>query len=90
MVLSHPITFLVGYLVVTFILAFAVLGPLMTFILMLFRRRMERRFSQGLFLGASATAWAFMMLHYLLYLRGYGITDFSRLFHDIFYPPRYF
>jgi len=88
--LSHPLTFLVGYLVVTFIVAFAVLGPLVVFISMMFRRRMEKRFTEGVYLGAAITAWVFMILHYLLYLRGYGITDFSRLFRDIFYPPKYF
>jgi len=88
--LSHPIIFLAGYLVVTFILAFAVLGPLVVFVLMLFRRRMEKRFTEGVYLGAVITAWGFMILHYLLYLRGYKITDFSRMFGDIFYPPQYF
>jgi len=88
--LSHPITFMGGYLVMTFITAFAALSPLVVFVSMVFRRRMERRFTEGLYLGAAITAWGFMILHYLLYLRGYGVNDWSRLFADIFYPPRYF
>jgi hypothetical protein len=88
--LSHPLTFLVGYLVVTFIVAFAALGPLAVFAVMMFVRRMEKRFTEGVYLGAAITAWGFMMLHYLLYLRGYGVSDFSRLFGDIFYPPQFF
>jgi hypothetical protein len=88
--LSHPMTFLVGYLVITFILSFAVLGPLVVFVSMAFRRRIEKRFTEGVYLGAAITAWGFMILHYLLYLRGYGVSDWSLLFGDIFYPPRYF
>jgi hypothetical protein len=88
--LSHPLTFLVGYLVVTFILAFAGLGPLVVFISMTFRRRMEKRFTEGVYLGAAIAAWGFMILHYLLYLRGYGVSDWSRLFVEIFYPPKFF
>ena len=88
--LSHPLTFLVGYLVVTFIVSFIAVGPLVVFVTMLFRRRAEKRFNEGLYLGAAVTGWAFMTLHYLLYLRGYCITDWSRLFGDIFYPPQFF
>lgn len=88
--LSHPLTFLVGYLVVTFILAFAVLGPAVVFAVTMFVRRMEKRFTEGVYLGAAITAFGFMILHYLLYLRGYSISSFSRLFSDIFYPPQYF
>lgn len=88
--LSHPLTFLVGYLVVTFIVSFAVIGPLVVFVLMVFRRRREKRFNEGLYLGASVVAFAFMVLHYLLYLRGYCIGNGSTVFRDIFYPPQYF
>lgn len=88
--LSHPITFLVGYLVITFIIAFAVLGPLVVLGSMLFRRRMDKRFTEGVYLGGAIAAWGFMILHYLLYLRGYGVSDWSGLFGDIFYPPQYF
>ena len=88
--LSHPITFLVGYVLVTFILSFVVIGPLVVFVSLLFRRRMEKRFNEAFYWGASATAFAFMILHYLFYLRGYGITSWSRLLKDIFYPPQYF
>ena len=88
--MSHPLTFLVGYVLVTFIVSFAAVGPLAVFVSMLFRRRMEKRHSEGLYLGAAVTGFAFMMLHYLLYLRNYAITDWSRLFGDIFYPPQYF
>ena len=88
--MSHPLTFLVGYVLVTFILSFVVAGPLVVFVSMLFRRRLEKRYAEGVYLGASVAAFAFMLLHYLLYLRGYGITDWSRMFGDIFYPSRYF
>ncbi|OQY05135.1 MAG: hypothetical protein B6I25_06125 [Planctomycetales bacterium 4572_13] len=88
--ISHPLTFLVGYVLVTFILSFVVVGPLVVFMSILFRRRVEKRYTDGLYLGASATAFAFMILHYLLYLRGYGMTKWSTLFGDIFYPSRYF
>lgn len=88
--LSHPMTFLVGYLVVTFIIAFAVLGPLVVFGSMAFCRRMDKRFTEGVYLGAAITAWGFMILHYLLYLRGYGVTDWSKLFIEVFYPPKFF
>ena len=88
--MSHPLTFLVGYVLVTCLVSFVAVGPLVVFGSMLFRRRMEKRHTEGVYLGASATAFAFMILHYLLYLRGYGISDWSRLFGDIFYPPRYF
>ena len=33
--LSHPLTFLVGYLVITFIVSFALIGPLGVFVSML-------------------------------------------------------
>jgi hypothetical protein len=88
--LSHPLTFLVGYLVMTFIVAFAVLGPGVMVVSMLFRRKLERRYTEGLYLGAAMTAYGFMILHYLLYLRGYRVTEWTRLFSDIFYPPTYF
>ncbi len=88
--LSHPLTFLVGYVLATFIVSFVAIGPLVVFVSMLFRRRMEKRHTEGLYLGASATAFAFMILHYLLYLRGYKISDWSKLVIDIFYPSRYF
>ncbi|MHC4855083.1 MAG: hypothetical protein ACYS72_01605 [Planctomycetota bacterium] len=88
--LSHPITFLVGYLVVTFIIAFAGLGPLTVLVMVLSRRRMQKPFVNGVYLGSAITAWGFMILHYLLYLRGYGISDWSTLFGDIFYPTQYF
>ena len=88
--MSHPLTFLVGYVLVTFILSFVAIGPLVVFVSMSFRRRMEKRYTEGIYLGASTTAFAFMTLHYLLYLRGYAITNWSRLFADIFYPSRYF
>lgn len=88
--LSHPLTFLIGYLVSTFIVSFLVVGPLGVFISMLFRRRIEKRYTQGLYMGISMTSFAFMILHYLLYLRGYRITDWSTLLRDIFYPPAYF
>ena len=88
--LSHPLTFLVGYLVITFIVSFLVVGPLGVFISMLFRHRIEKRYTQGLYMGISMTSFGFMILHYLLYLRGYRITDWSTLLRDIFYPPAYF
>ena len=88
--LSHPVTFLVGYLVVTFAVSFVVLGPAVVFGVLLFRRRHERRYCQGVYLGAAVTGYGFMILHYLLYLRGYGVSDWSRLFSDIFYPPQHF
>lgn len=88
--LSHPLTFLVGYVLMTFILSFVVIGPLAAFVLLLFRPRMGKRFNDGLYWGVSVTAFGFMILHYLLYLRGYGITDGSAFFKDIFYPPQYF
>jgi hypothetical protein len=88
--LSHPLTFLVGYLVMTFIISFVALGPLVVFVTMLFRRKMEKRHTEGIYLGATITAFAFMVFHYLLYLRGYYISDWSKLFGDIFYPSRYF
>lgn len=88
--LSHPLTFLIGYLVVTFIVSFVVIGPLVVFVSMMFRRKMEKRYTEGVYLGAAVTSWAFMIAHYLLYLRGYAISDWSRLFGDIFYPSRYF
>jgi len=88
--MSHPLTFLAGYVLATFIVSFVAVGPLVVFVSMLFRRRMEKRYTEGVYLGASATAFAFMILHYLLYLRGYSMTKWSTLFGDIFYPPRYF
>ena len=88
--LSHPLTFLVGYIVVTFIISFALIGPLVVFVSLLFRRKMEKRHTEGVYLGAAVTGFGFMVLHYLLYLRCYGINDCSELFGDIFYPPRYF
>ena len=88
--LSHPLTFLVGYVLITFILSFVVIGPLAAFVSLLFRPRMGKRFHDGLYWGVSITAFGFMILHYLLYLRGYGITDWAAFFKDIFYPPRYF
>ena len=88
--LSHPLTFLIGYLVSTFIVSLLVVGPLGVFISMLFRRRIEKRYTQGLYMGISMTSFTFMILHYLLYLRGYRITDWSTLLRDIFYPPAYF
>ena len=88
--LSHPLTFLIGYLVATFIVSFLVVGPLGVFISMLFRRRVEKRYTQGLHMGISMTSFAFMTLHYLLYLRGYAVTDWSSLLKDIFYPPACF
>ncbi|MHC5096670.1 MAG: hypothetical protein ACYSOL_00865, partial [Planctomycetota bacterium] len=81
---SHPLTFLVGYLVATFIVSFLVVGPLGVFISMLFRRRMEKCYTQGLYMGISMTSFAFMILHYLLYLCGYAVTDWSSLLKDIF------
>jgi hypothetical protein len=88
--LSHPVTFLVGYLVVTFAVSFVVLGNAAVFGVLLFRRRHERRYFQGVYLGAAVTGYGFMILHYLLYLRGYAVSDWSRLFSDIFYPPQHF
>ena len=88
--LTHPITFLAGYLVGAFVLSFAAVGPLAVFISMLPHPRLDKRRNRGLYLGAAATAFAFMVLHYLLYLRGYRLGDWSALLHDIFYPPRYF
>ena len=88
--LSHPLTFLIGYLVLAFIVSSVALGPLVVFGTMLFRRKMEKRHVEGVYLGATITAFAFMILHYLLYLRGYAVTDWSKLFTEIFYPPQYF
>jgi hypothetical protein len=87
---SHPLTFLVGYLVATFIVSFLVVGPLGVFFSMLFRRRMEKRYSEGFYLGISTTSFGFMIFHYLLYLRGYRVTEWSSIVKDIFYPPTYF
>ena len=88
--LSHPLTFLIGYLIATFIVSFLVVGTLGVFISMLFRRRIEKRYTQGLYMGISMTLFAFMLLHYPLYLRGYAFTDWSSLLKEIFYPPAYF
>lgn len=88
--LSHPLTFLVGYVLIATFLSFVLIGPLVVFVSMVFRRRTEKRFNEGLYLGASIVAFAFMLLHYLLYLRGYHVGSWSTLFGDIFYPPRYF
>ena len=88
--MSHPLTFLAGYLVVTFIISFIVAGSLAVFGIMLFRRKAEKRYNEGIYLGAAVTGWVFMILHYLLYLRGYYLTDWSKLIGDIFYPSRYF
>ena len=82
--LSHPLTFLIGYLIATFIVSFLVVGTLGVFISMLFRRRIEKRYTQGLYMGISMTSFAFMTLHYLLHLRGYSITNWSSLLKDIF------
>ena len=88
--LSHPLTFLVGYLVVTFTVSFLIVGPLGVFVSMMFRRRMEKRYTEGFYLGISTTSFGFMILHYLLYLRGYRVTDWSSILKDIFYPSAYF
>ncbi|MEN8127268.1 MAG: hypothetical protein ABFR90_05615 [Planctomycetota bacterium] len=88
--LSHPLTFLIGYLVMTFIVSFAMLGPLAAFVSLPFRRKLEKHYTRGFYLGTAITAFAFMALHYALYLRGYRVTDWSRLFREIFYPPQYF
>ena len=40
-------------------------------------------------LGVLATSFFFMVLHYLLYLRGYVINDYSCLFYELFYPPQF-
>jgi hypothetical protein len=85
--ISHPLSFLCGYVVISAVLSFVVVGPLAVFVSMLFNRRLERRYIEGIWLGASKTSLFFMILHYILYLRGYGITNWSRLFGDIFYPP---
>lgn len=87
---SHPLTFLAGYLVITFIIAFVLLGPGVVFVSMLFRRKLERRFTEGIYFGAASMAYGFMILHYLLYLRGYRITHWPSVFKDVFYPPAYF
>ena len=88
--LSHPAIFLIGYLLVTFILAFVVLGPAVVFAVKLFARHMEKRYVDGVYLGAAVTGYGFMILHYLLYLRGYAMTDWTQVFGDIFYPPASF
>ena len=88
--LSHPLTFLVGYVLIAAILSVVIIGPLAVFVSMALRRRTEKRFNEGLYLGASIAVFAFMLLHYLLYLRGYAVTDWSSLLKDIFYPPAYF
>ena len=65
--LSHPITFLVGYILITFILSFVVVGPLVVFVSMFFRRRMEKRFNEAFYWGASVTAFGFIKrLHELI------------------------
>lgn len=88
--LSHPLTFLIGYLFVSFAVSFLMLGPLVSFVFILFSKRHDKRYSEGLYLGSSSASFAFMVLHYLLYLRGYSITNGSTLFKDIFYPPSSF
>lgn len=88
--LSHPLTFLAGYLILTFIMAFVLFGPLVVFVTLLFRRKLEKRYTEGVYLGAAVTSYGFMILHYVLYLRGYRITEWSGLFKDVFYPPMYF
>jgi hypothetical protein len=88
--LSHPMTFLAGYLIMTFIIAFVIVGPGAVFVSMLFRRKLEKRFTDGIYLGAAVTAYGFMVLHYGLYLRGYRITHWPDLLKDVFYPPAYF
>lgn len=85
--MSHPLTFLIAYLVCTFVLAFIGLGPLTVFGVLLFKRHMEKRFVEGVYLGAGIASWIFMILHYLLYLRGYRITQWTTLLKDVFYPP---
>ncbi len=45
--ISHPLTFLVGYVLVTFILSFVVVGPLVVFMSILFSRRVEKRYTDG-------------------------------------------
>lgn len=57
---SHPLTFLIGYLIATFIVSFLVVGPLGVFISMLFRRRIEKRYTQGLYMGISMTSFVFL------------------------------
>lgn len=89
--LSHPLTFLVGYIAGSLALSFGVLGPIVALAAQaLPKRRFDRRHQKGLWIGASVTSFFFMMLHYLLYLRGYGVTDWSALWREIFYPPRGF
>lgn len=85
--LSHPMTFLIGYLVGAFLLSFVAVGPLVVFMVTLFGGKHERRYWKGVYYGAASTAFIFMILHYLLYLRGYNITDWSEVIGDIFYPP---
>ena len=58
--LSHPLTFLIGYLIATFIVSFLVVGPLGVFISMLFRRRIEKRYTQGIYVGISMTLFVFL------------------------------
>ncbi|MCI0499428.1 MAG: hypothetical protein L0Y36_07085 [Planctomycetales bacterium] len=89
--LSHPLTFLVGYIAVSVLLSCGVIGPLVALgVQALPRRRFDRRHQTGLWVGASVTSFGFMVLHYLLYLRGHGVTDWSALWGDIFYPPQVF
>ena len=84
---SHPMTFLIGYLVGAFVLSFVVIGPVMVLIITLFADKHEKRYWKGVYYGAATTAFIFMILHYLLYLRGYTITNWTEIPGDIFYPP---
>lgn len=89
--LSHPLTFLAGYLMGAIALSFGVIGPLAALgAEALLGRRADRDYQKGLRAGISGTCLAFMVLHYLLYLRGYGLTDWSALWSDLFYPPLVF
>ncbi|HOK95768.1 MAG TPA: hypothetical protein PK052_00630 [Anaerohalosphaeraceae bacterium] len=89
--LSHPLTFLTGYLAGAFALSFGIIGPLAALAAEFFGgRRTDRQYLKGLRAGISGTCLAFIVLHYLLYLRGYGITDWSAVWSDLFYPPSVF
>ncbi len=89
--ISHPITFLVGYLLVGLALSFGILGPVVMFLVkFLSRRTFDEKYIKGVYIGGSVAGFLFIILHYVLYLWGYRISDWSRIIHDAFYSPLHY
>ena len=89
--LSNPMTFLVGYMLVNLVLSFGVAGPLVMFgVKFLSRRTFNERYISGIYFGASVTSFLFIILHYVLYLWGYRINNLSDIIHDAFYSPMHY